>query len=79
MVDGFTIQSSILNHQDQKRRRKSKAELTIPKRASTTAGSLHGKFRASNRRGEGGGKARNTGARERNLSIAITQSQSSAV
>jgi hypothetical protein len=79
MVDGFTLQSSILNHQDQKRTRKSKPELTIPKRASATAGSLHGRFRANNRRGEGGGKARNTRARERNFNITITQNQSSAV
>jgi hypothetical protein len=35
------------------------------------------RLRANNRRGGGGGKVRNTGARERNLSIAITQNQSS--
>jgi hypothetical protein len=38
-------------------------------RASAEAASLRGRFRANT--GEGGGKARNTGARERNLSITI--------
>jgi hypothetical protein len=36
------------------------------------AASLQCRLRANNRRGVGGGKARNTGAREENLSIKIT-------
>jgi hypothetical protein len=38
-----------------------------------------GQVEASNRRGGGGGKARKTGARERKLSITITQNQSSTL
>jgi hypothetical protein len=38
-----------------------------------------GQVEASNRRGGGGGKARNTGARERKLGITITQNQSSTL
>jgi hypothetical protein len=38
-----------------------------------------GRLRANNRRGGGGGKARNTGVRKRNLSITITRNQSSMV
>jgi hypothetical protein len=60
-------------------RRRSKSELIISKRASATAASLQVRLRANNRRAGGGGKARNTGARERNLSITITQNQSSTV
>jgi hypothetical protein len=43
------------------RRRRSKSELSIPKRASATATSLQGRLRANTRRGGGGVKARNTG------------------
>jgi hypothetical protein len=43
------------------------------------AASLQGRLRANIRRGGGGGKARNTRAWERNLSITITQDQSSMV
>jgi hypothetical protein len=45
----------------------------VPQR--TSAASLQGRLRANKRRG--GGKVRNTRARERNLSITITQNQSS--
>jgi hypothetical protein len=62
-----------------RRRRRRKSVLTVPKRASAAAASLQGRLRANDMRGGGGGKARNTGARERNCSIAITQKQSSAV
>jgi hypothetical protein len=57
-------------------RRRSKSEFTIPERASAVAGSLQGscRLRVNNRRG--GGKARNTGVRERNLSINIARNQS---
>jgi hypothetical protein len=61
--------------EEERRRRRSKSELTIPKRAS--ADSLKGRLRANNWRGGGGGEARNTGVRERNLSITITHDQSS--
>jgi hypothetical protein len=54
-----------------RRSRRSKSELTIPKRASATATSLQGRLRVSKRRGGGGGKARNIGVRERNLSIPV--------
>jgi hypothetical protein len=40
---------------------------------------VQGRLRANNRRAGGGGKARNTGAQERNLGITITQNQSSTV
>jgi hypothetical protein len=60
-------------------RRQSKSELTIPERASAAATSTQGRLRAINRRGGEGGKARNTRARERNLSITITRNQSSTV
>jgi hypothetical protein len=51
-------------------------ELTIPERVSAAAASLQGRLRANKRRGGGGGKAGNTGVRERNLSITITRNQS---
>jgi hypothetical protein len=46
----------------------------MPERASAAAASLQGRLRARIRRGGGGGKARNTGAWERNLSITIPES-----
>jgi hypothetical protein len=49
---------------------RSKTELIVPERASAAVTSLQGRLRANNRRG--GGKGRNTGALERNLSITIT-------
>jgi hypothetical protein len=60
------------------RKRRSKSELTIPKRALAMA-SLQGTMRATNRWGGVGGKARTTGVRERSLSITITQNQNSTV
>jgi hypothetical protein len=60
-------------------RRRSKLELTILERALAAAASLQGRLRANNWRGGGGRKARNTGARKRNLSITITRNQSSTV
>jgi hypothetical protein len=54
-------------------RRRSKLVLTIPERASAAAASLQGRLRATNRRGGGGGEARNTGAKERNCSFTIAQ------
>jgi hypothetical protein len=53
--------------------RRIKSVSTIPERVSAAATSLRGRLRANNRRGRGAGKARNTGARERSLSITITQ------
>jgi hypothetical protein len=61
--------------QGRRRRGRSKSEFTIPERA--LAASLQGRLRANNRRGAG--KARHTGARERNLSITTIRNQSSMV
>jgi hypothetical protein len=58
---------------DMRRRKRSTSESTIPKRASAAAASLQGRLRANSRTGGGGGTARNTGARKRNLSITFTQ------
>jgi hypothetical protein len=60
-----------------RRRRRRKPVLTKPERAS--AASLWGRLRANNRREGEGGKVRNAGAQERNLSITITRNQSSTV
>jgi hypothetical protein len=60
-------------------RKKKQSVQTIPKRASAAAASLQGRLRANNRRGIGGGKARNTGAQKRKPSITITRNQSSKV
>jgi hypothetical protein len=49
--------------------RRCKSDLTIPKRASALAASLRVRLIANNRKGGGGGKARNTGARNKHLII----------
>jgi hypothetical protein len=51
----------------------------VPEKASAAAASLQCRLRANNRRGRGGGNARNTLVWERNLSITITRTQSSTV
>jgi hypothetical protein len=48
--------------------KKQQIALTVPQRASTKAASLQGSLKVNNRRGGGGGKAKNTGAGEMNLS-----------
>jgi hypothetical protein len=53
--------------------------MTIPERVCASAASLPGRLRAKNRSGGEGGKATNTVLLERNLSITITQNQSSVV
>jgi hypothetical protein len=60
-------------------KKKKKKQIGINHTQEGIGCSLQGRLRAKNRRGGGGGKARNTGAQERNHSIAITQNQSSTV
>jgi hypothetical protein len=65
-----TSQKTAVRAEGKLRRRRSNLELTMPERASAVAVSLQGRLGANNMRG--GGKARNTGAREMNFETRVS-------